>query len=240
MDATAQRNLAAGVLTRIKPVLIDAIEGAGGTGYRQYLADYAKQSQDIAARRLTGEAAKLWRRGPEGKDEFVRLVQNESPETVEKFLGPGNYNIATELAESTLDVLREQARKRIMQVSVSEQVGQGQAALRELMRQNVSKLRLPSHLDSWITNTNRALQLLENAIGDKTTRTLTEALKTPQGAADLLSTLPGAERVRVARVLQTPLFDKAKATIRAAPAAALGATNMLAPDVQPQNALVAP
>jgi hypothetical protein len=240
MDATAQRNLAAGVLTRIKPVLIDAIEGAGGTGYRQYLADYAKQSQDIAARKLTGEAARLWKRGPEGKDEFVRLVQNESPETVEKFLGPGNYNLATELAESTLDVLREQARKRIMQVSVQEQVGEGQAALRELMRQNVSKLRLPSHLSAWVTNTNKSLQLLENAIGDKTMRTLTEALKTPQGAADLLSTLPGAERVRVARVLQTPLFDKVKAAVKVAPAAALGATNMLAPSEEPQNALVAP
>lgn len=234
MDATAQRNLAAGVLSEIKPALIDAIEAAGGTGYRQYLAEYTKGAQRIAERKLVGEAAKLWKTD---KDAFVRLVQNESPEVVEKFLGKNNYNIATELAESTMDTLRQQANKRLTEVSLKAQVSEGQVALAELLKQNTSKFRLPSYLSAWATNTNRALQLLEDAIGKKTMGTLTQAMKTPQGAADLLSVLSGAERARVSALMQSPTGRFIKETAKTAPAAALGGTNALAPESETFNAL---
>ena len=233
-DATAQRNAAAGVLTEIKPAIVNAIEGAGGAGYREYLANFTKGMQQIAEKELRGEALRLWKTD---KDAFVRLVQNESPEAVEKILGPGKYNIATELADSAMDVLREQARKRIAQVSAKEQASEGQAALRELLRQNVSKLRLPSHLQAWVTNANRGLQILEEAIGQKTLNTLTQALKTPQGAADLLSTLPGQERLRVMRLMQTSPMRTAKEAAKVAPAATLQVTNALAPESEPVNAL---
>jgi hypothetical protein len=237
MDATAQRNLAAGVLSEIKPALIDAIESAGGTGYRQYLADYTKGMQQISERKLVGEAARLWKSGPEGKDAFVRLVQNESPEVVEKFLGKGNYNIATELADSALETLRAQAQQRIKQVSIKEQASEGQAALRELLRQNVSKFRLPSHLSAWVTNTNRSLQLLEDAIGKKTLDTLTQALKTPQGAEDLLSTLSGAERLRVSALMQNPSGRMVKEAAKIAPSTIMPTVNALAPESENVNAL---
>jgi hypothetical protein len=234
MDATAQRNLAAGVLSEIKPALIDAIESAGGTGYRQYLSEYTKGMQQISERKLVGEAARLWKTD---KDAFVKLVQNESPEVVEKFLGKGNYNIATELADSALETLRAQAQQRIKQVSIKEQAGEGQAALRELLRQNVSKFRLPSHLSAWVTNTNRSLQLLEDAIGKKTLDTLTQALKTPQGAEDLLSALSGAERMRVSALMQNPSGRMAKEAIKVAPSTIMPTINALAPESENVNAL---
>ena len=234
VDATTQRNLAASVLTEIKPALIEAIEAAGGAGYRQYLARHTEGMQKIAERKLLGEAARLWKTD---KDAFVNLVQNESPKVVEEFLGPGNYNIATELAESTMDVLRAQAQRRVAQASAKEQATEGQVALKELFQQNVSKLRLPSHLQAWVTNTNKALQTLEEAIGKKTMDTLTQAMKTPQGAANLLNTLPGAERLRVSRLLQTPLAQGAtEAAKRFAPAGALATVNALAPEST--NALI--
>jgi hypothetical protein len=232
MDATAQRNLAAGVLSEIKPALIDAIESAGGTGYRQYLADYTKGMQQISERKLVGEAAKMWKTD---KDAFVNLVQNESPEVVEKFLGKGNYNIATEVADSTLETLRAQAQQRIKQVSVKEQASEGQAALRELMRQNVSKFRLPSYLSVWVTNTNRALEMLENAVGKKTMDTLTQALKTPQGAEDLLSALSGAERLRVSKLMQNPLGRGVTEAAKIAPSTIMPTVNALAPAPESQN-----
>lgn len=231
IDATAQRNLAAGVLSEIRPALVDAIEGAGGAGYREYLANYTKGMQRIAEKELVGEALRLWKTD---KNAFVRLVQNESPEAVEKILGPGKYNIATELADSAMETLREQAKRQITRAGAKEQANEGQAALRELLRQNVSKLRLPSHLQAWVTNTNKALQTLEEAIGKKTMTVLTQALKTPQGAADLLSTLPGEERLRLMSLMQNP---GVKAAVRVAPAATLAATNALAPESEPVNAL---
>jgi hypothetical protein len=201
IDATSQRNLASKVLGNIRPLIVDAIEEAGGKGYRQYLTDYTKGMEKIAERKLSGEALKLWKTN---KDGFVRLVQNESPEEVERILGPGKYNIATELAESSMSVLRDEAQKRLTQISVGEQVKEGQAALAQLLKQQTSFIRLPSYLNVVASSTNKVISELEKAVSTKTLQTLTEAMKTPQGAANLLSTLPAAERNQVLKLLADP------------------------------------
>lgn len=229
-DATTQRNLAAGVLSKIKPVIDDAIESAGGEGYKQYLSNYAKGMTKLNEQKLTGEAARLWKTD---KDAFVRLVQNESPDVVEKFLGPGNYNIATELADNAMSVLQKQAEKRLAELSVKEQVSEGGAALTQLLKQETSRFRFPSFLSFWASAGNKTLSELEQRLGTKTMSQLTDAMKTPQGAANLLETLPGNERNRIIQLLSNPQQWKPGA------AAATGAvaTNMLAPASQNVNAL---
>ncbi len=233
MDATAQRNLAAGVLNDIKPVLIDAIEGAGGAGYRQYLADYTKGMQKIAERKLTGEALKMWKTN---KDEFVRLVTNEAPETVEKFLGKGNYNIASELADSTMSTLKTEAEKVVRDANIKSQVSGGQDALKQLLLENMSKLRVPSYLSAVAATTNKALNILENKIGAKTMQMLTEASKTPEGAAALLETLPAAERSRVLGLIADPAKWSSGAKAAVTGTTSMG-VNALAPDRYNTNAL---
>jgi hypothetical protein len=232
-DATAQRNLAAGVLSKIKPVIDDAIEAAGGTGWRDYLNTHAKGMNAINEKKLAGKALELFKGN---KDEFVRLVQNESPEVVEKILGPGKYNIAVELADNTMAVLQEQAKKRLTDIAVKEQVTAGQDALKQLLLDNMSKLRVPSYLNAVAATTNKALQILETKIGAKTMATLTEALKTPQGAADLLATLPGEERVKVLKLLSDPSQWKSGTKAVATGTTTMG-VNALAPDRYNDNAL---
>ena len=213
-DATAQRNLAAGVLSKIKPVIDDAIEAAGGTGWREYLSAHAKGMSAINEKKLAGKALELFKND---KDAFVRLVQNETPDVVEKILGSGKYNIATELADSTMAVLQEQAKKRLTDIAVKEQVGAGQEALKQLLLDNMSKLRVPSYLSAVAATTNKALQILENKIGAKTMGTLTEGLKTPEGAVKLLETLPASERNRVLKLISDPsvLAPSAKKAVEA-------------------------
>jgi hypothetical protein len=226
MDATSQRQAAAGVLSRIKPVIDDAIEAAGGAGYRDYLKQHAQMSQKIAEKQLTGEALRLFKTD---KNAFVRLVQNESPEAVEKILGPGKYNIAVELAENTLAPLQNEASKVIRNANIKSQVEGGQTALKELLLQNMSKFRLPSYLSAVAATTNKALNILESKIGVKTMNTLTEALKTPEGAAQLLESLPAAERNRVLQLIADPA--KWGAPTRAAVTGTTAAgVNMLAPE----------
>lgn len=232
-DATTQRNLAAGVLAKIKPAIDDAIESAGGIGWKDYLASHAQGMQRIAEKKLTGEALKLWKTD---KDAFVRLVQNESPEAVEKILGPGKYNIATELADSTLTVMQNQAQKHLTQLAVKEQVTEGQKALTQLVSQQSSKFRFPSWLNFWTTAGNQAISELEKKIGNKSMAVLTQSLKTPEGAANLLETLPGAERNRVLQILANPSVlkqgSKGVAAEKAAVQIRSGVSNMLAPENQ--------
>ena len=233
IDASAQRNLAAGVMSKIRPVLVDAIEEAGGTGYRQYLADYTKGMQRIAEKKLSGAALDLWKTN---KDEFVRLVQNESPEAVEKILGPGRYNVASELADSTMSVLREQAAKHLKELKIKGQAEAGQDALKQLLLDSTSKIRLPSYVSAVVASTNKALNILENKIGAKTMAALTEASKTAGGAVKLLETLPANERNRVLKLISTP--SQWTAAERAvAGTATVGGVNSLAPDRFNENAL---
>lgn len=201
MDATSQRNLASKVLADIKPALIDAVENAGGTGYRKYLEDYAKGMQGIAERKLSAEGLRLWKTN---KDEFVKLVMNESPEQVEKILGPGRYNIATELSADAMATLSQQAQKRMTQLSVSNQASEGQKALGELVRQQTSIVRLPSFLSFWASAGNKTLTELEKSIGKESMDLLTQAMKSPQGAQNLLETLPTVERNKILKALASP------------------------------------
>jgi hypothetical protein len=205
-DATAQKRLASDVLSSIRPLIDDAIEATGGTGWKKYLSNYREGMQKIAERELTGEALVLWKTN---KDAFVRLVQNETPETVEKVLGIGRYDIAKELSEGALDVLRQQANKRMAQLSSQSQITEGKKALSNLIEQNTSVMRFPSLLNVFATAGNKVLSEYEKAIGVKTMKILTEAMKTPQGAANLLETLPQAEKNRVTELLLDPSLVRA-------------------------------
>lgn len=235
MDATSQRNAAAGVLSRIKPMIDDAIESAGGKGWRDYLTTHSKGMQKIAEKQLSGEALTLWKRN---KDEFVRLVQNESPEAVEKILGPGKYNIAVELAEDTLGTMRSLADKRLAQLAASKQASEGEKALATVVRENTSNFRLPSVLSFWFSAGNKGISELQKRVGTKSMKVLSEAMQSPEGAANLLERLPTAERNRILQLISDP--SKWSKSTRAAVTGGAAATtsNMLAPDREVENRFV--
>ena len=235
VDATSQRNLAAGVMSKIKPMIDNAIEESGGVGWREYLDTHAKGMQKIAEKQLTGEALTLFKNN---KNEFVRLVQNESPETVEKFLGPGRYNIAVELADSTMDVLRKQASSHLDRVAANTQATEGQKALATLVSQNTSMFRFPSLVNVWATVGNKTISELEKRLGVKTTKTLSDAMQNPQTAANLLQSLPASEQNKIVQLLNNPSMLGVKgATITRAAAMPAAPTNALAPAQPNQNAM---
>jgi hypothetical protein len=223
-DPSIQKKAAAEVMGNIRPLLINAIEDAGGKGYAKYLGDYTKAMQGIAEKKLGGEALTMFKTNP---DAFVKLVQGEAPDAVEKILGPGKYDIAKELSDNTVASLQEQAAKVIRDAKMAKQATAGQDALKELLLQEISKIRIPSYLSAVASTTNKALQILEDRIGTKTMDVLTKASQTPQGATELLNTLSGAERVRVLNLLSNPQNWK--------PGAATAAINALAPAEEKPN-----
>ena len=222
-------------MSKIKPMIDNAIEESGGVGWREYLDTHAQGMQKIAEKQLTGEALTLFKNN---KNEFVRLVQNESPETVEKFLGPGRYNIAVELADSTMDVLRKQASSHLDRVAANTQATEGQKALATLVSQNTSMFRFPSLVNVWATVGNKTISELEKRLGVKTTKTLSDAMQNPQTAANLLQSLPASEQNKIVQLLNNPSMLGVKgATITRAAAMPAAPTNALAPAQPNQNAM---
>lgn len=201
MDATTQNNLAAKVLSEVKPLIDDAIEAAGGTGYKQYLADHAAGMQKIAARKLSAEARRLYENSP---DQFIKLVEGNSPEAVEKIMGKGNYNLAVELSQDAMKTLEGAAKQITTRGEMATQAKAGNEALIQLMRDNKSVIKFPNIFRKEITTANKALDIVENKISKATLEKLTEGAKTAQSFEELLNTLPATERNAVIKVLRDP------------------------------------
>lgn len=200
-DNKVQKELAAKLLTQVRPAIVGAIEAAGGTGYRDYLKAYEKGAQAISQKKLGAEAMSLFQENPK---KFIRLVEGNAPDVVEKTFGPGSYDIVKEMAADSMASLREVAGAIKRDTSVAEQAAMGRDALREIMEANTSRIRFPSLLSAKVTTANAALDRIQERVGKKTMNILTEAMKSGKSAAELLDTLPASERSKILNILKNP------------------------------------
>lgn len=83
----------ASLLTSIRPMIDDAIEGAGGEGWKDYLARTRQGFEAVNRRELAAKGAQLAEESP---NEFIALMSGQRPKIVEDIMGPGTkqYDIA--------------------------------------------------------------------------------------------------------------------------------------------------
>jgi hypothetical protein len=201
LDPKAKAKAVAQTMNDIRPAIIDAIESAGGTGYKDYLQSYQKGIQSVNQKQLMGAALDMYKNKP---DEFIKLVDGDIPKSVEKIMGFGNFSIADELGPEAMTTLRSAAQTLKNAKEMTAQSSMAQDALRELLAENVSLMRLPSLISAKFAATNVAISILEKKIGKDVMKTLVDGLKTGKGAADLLDTLPTSEKNRVLKLLSDP------------------------------------
>lgn len=201
------RALAADLTEQLRPVLIDAVEAAGGTGYRQYLQNYARGMQLIGQTKLGAEAMRMYASDPKS---FIKLVEGNDPKTIRKIFGPGSENIFKELSLNTQQRLGGIANEIKRDAAAEAQATAGEKAFVELLKNNMKLARLPNFLQFWVTTANNTLEAVESKVGARTLEILTEAAKSAKDFDQLLSVIPTSERNRVLRALQDPtLFEVA-------------------------------
>lgn len=200
LDTKAKKALAAKVMGELKPLIIDAVEGAGGKGYRDYLTNYANEMQKIGQMKLGAKAMDLFEKSPK---RFVALVEGNSPKDVEKIFGPGSYDIVSEMSQDAMKTLQSTGTL-LKGRAAAKPTEEGVSAFTKVLEENTSKFRLPNFLSPKITATNTVLDVLERKVGKDTVRKLTEASKTTKDFDALLNTLPAVERNKVLKVLNNP------------------------------------
>ena len=201
-DPTAQKELAAKVSQSVNPILVDAIEAAGGTGYRAYLEAYSQGLKAVGEKKLSARALEMYQNSPA---EFIKLVEGNNLKEVEKVFGAGSYDIAKEMSKKAMTTLKGVAGEVKRDIKIGEQAAVGRDALRELLEANKSKFRFPSFAFSRTTTTaNVTLDALSDRLGKKVMEKLTEASKSGKNMAQLIDTLPATERNKVLRVLNNP------------------------------------
>lgn len=223
------------VLGEIRPLIDDAIEQAGGTGWRDYLKTYATNMQAIDQKAMAAEAARLFEKSPQ---EYVRLVRGGNPDAVEAIFGPGSYDIFKEMSSKmpTLEKLAAGVeRSNLMEDAATKGMDEFAESVESLGR---TFPRLPSLLRRDVTIGNLTFDELEKRLDKKVVSKLREGMLSGKSALEMLNTLPAVERGAVLRVLNNPAtWGKTGAAAARAAAVPAAPTNNLAPESRKENAL---
>ena len=228
-DTKAQNKYAADLLTQIKPMIDDAIERAGGTGWRDYLSTHASGMTDIERTKLAGKIRDMYKDDPAS---FVKLVNGDNIKVVEKAFGPGSYDIVKQMG-AKFGVLDAAAAGVSRDAAVDASAQAGTTVAKDVLARNTLNSRIPNSLSPKITLTNEALKGLEGKINAKTISILSAASGSGQDMNRVMAVLPATERNAVLRAMRDdPRFSRFLATNTAR-----GAANALAPKKQVDNAL---
>lgn len=92
----------------------DAIEAAGGAGWKNYLNTFAEGMKGIERQQFQRELAKL----PEAR--FAKVMKGEDPDFVESILGPGRYDINVEMQGADLATANKLGRDIEAQRAVAQ------------------------------------------------------------------------------------------------------------------------
>lgn len=92
----------------------DAIEAAGGAGWKNYLNTFAEGMKGIERQTFQRELTKL----PEAR--FAKVMAGEDPDFVESILGPGRYDINVEMQGADLATANKLGRDIEAQRKVSQ------------------------------------------------------------------------------------------------------------------------
>jgi len=234
-DPAAKKRIAAQVIAEVNPLIDNAIEKAGGKGWRDYTRTYAEGMKDIERKELLAKAMELYDKSP---DEFTRLINAESPDVVESILGPGKYDVFEELTQNLgpLEKVVSDLRTRAL---TGEKAAEGARAAGRLIAESERNVRIPNFFSAKVTLTNEVLRGLEGKISADALRVLAQATRSGQAANEAMMALPPADRSKVVQFVRQYITRNPKvrgALAAARPGAVAGvATNALSPPTQ--NAL---
>jgi hypothetical protein len=222
------------VLQEVRPLIDDAIEKAGGTGWKDYLKTYSQGMQAIDQKAMAAQAAKLFENAP---NEYVKLVRGNNPDAVEAIFGPGSYDIFKEMG-SKMPTLEKVASNIERTASMKEAATAGTEALGKVIGEDSFRLRFPSLLNRATTAANLTLDILEKRLDKKIFAEMQKGMASGKSALEMLNTLPTSEKNKVLRVLADPASWGKAGTISARVATRQEQpTNALAPQQENQNAL---
>lgn len=193
MDAKAQERFAARVLTEIKPLFDDAIERAGGKGFRDYLKSVEGGMSSIKGMELADQIRQLYAKGtPESKRQIIDLVRGESPDVVEDLFGSGRYKISKEMAKD-MPFLTQLADTLDLDAKAVQQAAAGRAALTEAEKKGSARVRFPFFTRA-STAVNEIVAGLEQRMKAETLDVLIRAAQSGREFNRVLNQLPAKER----------------------------------------------
>ena len=192
-DAKAQSRMAAQVLRKLKPKIDEAIETAGGAGFKNYLDSFERGMSDIRGMELAEQIREWYKSGTKAnKQKIVDLLAGESPDVVEDFFGSGRYSIAKEMAKD-MPLLERIGTALDLDLKAAAQARLGRKPLADIVESQSAKLRFPFFTRA-STAVNEVIEAIEKKVGKETMDQIVKAAQSGRDFNVLLDALPTKER----------------------------------------------
>lgn len=231
LDPSTQSKVTAELLGKVRPMVDDAIEAAGGKGWRDYLSTHAAGMRQIEQKELAAKAMDLYQTSPK---QFIDLIKGNDIKAIEEIFGPGNYDIAKAMGDQMVKLQKVAGEVERDVIDIPKRIAAGRRAL-EITEPSVSG-KIPGFVGYKTALAKKFVQIAEGKVNQKTMDALIKGAENGKNMNDLLNTLPAEERVKVLKVLSNSKEWNAFVT-RAAGAGATEPVNNLAPGEQNVNAL---
>lgn len=196
-DAKFQNKYAGELLSNLKPMIDDAIEGAGGRGWRDYLRTFEEGMTANNRRKMGAKLLEVYEKSPKN---FRKIVEGNDPKEIEKVFGVGSYDIIAEMGDE-YPVLRKVADEIARDKLVEKKAKKGASAAADILSENLMGARLPGFFSPKVTITNQFLQKVQSVVNKKTMDSLIRASRSGQAMNEVLDKLPFVERNRVVQFL---------------------------------------
>jgi len=194
----AKNKFAAGVIAKLNPVIDDAIEAAGGKGWKDYLKAHAAGMHKLEQQEFAAKALEMYKTNPKG---FVELVKGNNPDAIEAVFGPGSYDIAKEMG-TNMGVLQKVAGQVERRTEAVRLASVGADELKKYASETSSRFHLPNLLSRPAALANQVATLLQGRVDRKTLDLLAEGFKSGKSLEELLKVVPFKERVTVMNTLK--------------------------------------
>jgi len=196
LDPKQKQEMSSKVLLQVKPLIDEAIEAAGGKGWRAALKEYENGARLLDQQKMGAKALEMLEKSPR---KFTELVDGNNPKQVQKIFQT-EHDISKAMGpqfESMKRVSDAVMRDR----QIKEGATRGQTGMKNIIDENTLSFILPNWINASIAVMNRGLKMTESGLNESTLRALEAGMKTGKSANELLNTLPTAQRVRVVEAL---------------------------------------
>jgi hypothetical protein len=209
VDPKASSQVAASSLKSLQPLIEDAIEAAGGRGYKQYLRDYSTKRAVVKSRpELAAQAMKMFEKNPQ---EFIDLVRGNNPEAIEAVFGPGNIDIVKQMGEKAMKAMQGVADNTGARMAKDTQILAGQQAMKETLMANKLEAQLPNLMNAKVSVINKMLRGMTGNVDSKTAEILTRGAQSGDRIEKILAQLPESKVDRVIQLLDGQVFKTSAA-----------------------------
>ena len=190
-DPAMTKRLSAKLSAELKPLIDDAIENSGGTGWKAYIEKYGAAFDERGKLELADQLRQLQKDSPKT---FLKVMQGNDPDLVAKY---GNWKtikqaLGDERFAKASGVAGEMARDRSLKDMAKSP--EAKAAVAEVLSDKSITRHLPNLLNRYVVLANTAIQAGEMKVNKEMYRELDKAMRDPKAMKALIDLLPPEQR----------------------------------------------